>query len=68
MHDDIDRRVRSPADPTNKIAIRHAKVLQQGGECIGPRVLAPVDTKDTMPIRQQREAQIGADLATRTGN
>jgi hypothetical protein len=68
MHDNIDRRVPSTADPAREIAIRHAKVLQQGGEGIGPRVLAPVDTKDTMPIRQQREAQIGADLTTRTGN
>ena len=68
MDNDVDRWVGGAADTTNKIAIRHTQVLQQGGEGIGPGVLTAIDPKDRMPHGHQCEAKIGADLATRTGN
>ena len=63
MHDDIGARILDAADAARERRVMAGQILEQRRERVRPAVLALVDAEDLVPVAQQPQPQVGADLA-----
>jgi hypothetical protein len=68
MHHNIRPWVWHAADSAREVAIGRSQILEQRGHAISPGVQAFIDTEDMMAGVEQPQRQVGADLATRSGD
>ena len=68
MHDDVGRRILDPADAALIGRVVAGEILQQCREGVRPPVLALVDPEDLVPVAEQPQSEVGADLPRGTGD
>ena len=67
MDDDVDLGVLDPVDPAREGCVVAGQVLQERRERVRlPRIRPLVDTEDVVPVRDQAEGEIRADLPGRS--
>ena len=68
MDDEVDLRVLDAADAAAERRVVAGEVLEQRREGVGPRVLALVDAEHVVPVGEQAQAEVRADLARGAGD